>query len=195
MRETVVENSSAQPSQVELDDMARRAQEVVSLLAHIRRLARDGSGALPSPAPEELAFLSASGPSRGPKRSWGEIAGEEDEEAFSPTATRKNSGPVYQGGGDRGAKDERGWEGDGGDQLTGEPGGSAAEKDMALIRRKRASQQAPSNTPKGKYRKRSVSESFSRFVFLICCCLYLGGKREGALRGRSFLSGEMIKES
>ena len=147
--------------------MARRAQEVVTILSYIRRLARDGTaGSLPSPAPEDLSFnlptggvggASSAVSSRGPKRPWGEVAGDEDDEAFSPQGRKHSSythGPSHSQGG------EERWDDDGFGGPGADIGKSAAEKDMALIRRKRATHQAPQNVPKGKYRKRSVSSCF-----------------------------------
>ena len=199
-----IANSATQPSQVEVEDMARRAAEVIHLLSEYKRAvmaegsvtgsslhhphpyaqthgyshAYTGVGmGLPSPAPEENDNDRDRGGVRAPKRPWEDVAQESDEEAFVPGSA---SAPAPKFGGalkrDAMSKPESvssGPMGAGGPMTSGrgvetDKERSAAEKDMALIRSKRATNVATlgPGAPKGKYRKRSVSHSHPHFVGL-----------------------------
>ncbi|KAL5525479.1 hypothetical protein ACEPAG_6815 [Sanghuangporus baumii] len=189
-------NSASQPSQAEVEDMARRAAEVIHLLSEYKRAAlAEGAGGgsalhhphpyahshtssqyypgvgmgLPSPAPEEHEADRERGAMRAPKRPWEDVAQESDEDAFVPASI---SAPVPKFGGGSAreliSKQESISTGPmvAGAPMMGGMGGrgvetdkdrTAAEKDMALIRSKRATNVGSlgPGAPKGKYRKRS----------------------------------------
>ena len=164
--------------------MTRHASELVRLLSEYRRAAIEegalstgvGDTGLPSPAPEEYekqrgALPLSAGGLRAPKRPWEDVAGESDDDVYSlsvsaPVGRRKDGAgfgmdeSVSMRVNSSGMTGTLGALGTGGKEM--DRARSAAEKDMALIRSKRANNAAgiTSGAPKGKYRKRSVSISF-----------------------------------
>lgn len=184
-----IASAQAQPAQAELDEMSHNAAELVRLLSEYRRTAAGegagpafdpaavGSAGLPSPAPEEYGrqrgggLPSSAGGMRALKRPWEDVAGESDEDGFGPLgqsvsapAGRRKDAALDMADSISARANLGGMVGTLGDLGAGEGKGmdrtrSAAEKDMALIRSKRASNAAgiSAGAPKGKYRKRSVS--------------------------------------
>ncbi|THG97010.1 hypothetical protein EW145_g7680 [Phellinidium pouzarii] len=141
-----------QPSQVDLAHMARRAAEVVVLLEGLRRLALAEEAGRAAATTEDVAPVSAySAGARAPKRPWEDVSADDE----PPSPTRSPTGKRFAG---VGGGNEVGEGGGGTAPIQGpEKAQTAAEKDMALIRRKRATHAGVlgSGTPKGKYRKRS----------------------------------------
>lgn len=147
--------------------MQRRAEEVVQLLKTLRELSLDddasfGPGAGAGASSSSLPTLPSAGkqhhmdvsPARAPKRPWEDVSAAEDEDEYGPGVALGGSGAgLGLGAGGTGAA---------GLSAALIPGSeraqTAAEEDMALIRRKRATNQALQGgpgTPKNKYRKRS----------------------------------------
>lgn len=135
--------------------MAHRAAHVIKLIEELRRLSlpdneynqRDITSPGSAPTTPTLGNPTSAPTNRPPKRPW------EDDEAQIPS----------QGGGS-GSEYNSGGGGGGSGRAHGQ---TMAEKDMAMIRSKRASnangQLNAGGVPKGKYRKRSVSLFFFFF--------------------------------
>lgn len=139
----------AQPSSEDLAEMTRRAEEVVALLKELRELALDdegidvgsggAGGGVSSSSGKHVAIEEPVLPAvpRAPKRPWEDVSADADDDDAFPAGAGVTAAHIP----------------------GSERAQTAAEEDMALIRRKRATnnaQQGGPGTPKGKYRKRSV---------------------------------------
>lgn len=159
--------SQARPSTAEMAEMTQRAVVVVKLLEDLRRIAEFEASNPPEPKYEDVnrpMQLDAQGSVRIPKRPWEDV---EQEDQSGLAAVQGYSQVVRIPSTVIRSEDHL-------LECHGQPTAfissatnkrqSMAEKDMAIIRSKRATNAGALNAgqPKGKYRKRSVSNPLTK---------------------------------